>query len=410
MDPLRRSRSAEPFHPPPPQIQASIGSASLTRVQPGFLLVDCPSSNQETLVQLLIHRALRLHPGKVLVYDSSHTFHPDSFAATNRRHGRPEAEHADRTFIQRCMTPFQWDTMLSKHLDKFLAANPGNIALIVAFPYGRLFATDELAEWERVDHLEFSLTHLASRATAAAVPIVAVTDFLALQEQPDLLTRLQAVPDLVRVACEKGVWRFMGPEGSDGSEGGPEGPGGNLHLALSKPQVPAWDGLTSMGMSQPTVTAQIDAFASSFAPFRANLPRREQARFDELVVWARRHGNALNVSEDLDIARRILLVATIALADRHATLAERHEALSTQHGDLSARHDALSTRHEELARRCAALSEQLEARLHAVESRLNFPSSRPQHDAARVPLRRLPESLVQHDGGVGQGVAADVPA
>lgn len=362
---------------------------------PGFLLVDCPSAHQEALVQLFVHRALRLHPGKVLVYDSSHAFHPDSFAATNRRAGRPEAEHADRCLIQRCMTPFQWDAMLSKHLDRFLAANPGDIALIVAFPYGRLFATDELAPWERIDHLEFSLAHLASRAGAAAVPIVAVTDLLALQEQPDLLARLQAVPSIVRVTCEKGVWNIMDPEGQEGPQG-PGGPEGNVHLALSKPQMPAWDGLTSMGMSQPTVTAQIDAFASSFAPFRANLPRREQARFDELVVWARRHGNALNVSEDLDIARRILLVATIALADRHATLAERH--------------DALSTRHDELAQRCATLSGQLEARLHALESRLNFPPTRPQHDAARVPLRRLPESLVQHDGGVGQGVAADVPA
>lgn len=318
-------------------------------MHPGFLLVDCPSAHQETLVQLLVHRALRAHPGKVLVYDSSHAFHPDSFAATNRRAGRPEAEHADRCLIQRCMTPFQWDTMLSKHLDRFLAANPGDVALIVAFPYGRLFATDELAPWERIDHLEFSLAHLASRAGAAAVPIVAVTDFLALQEQPDLLARLQAVPGIVRVACEKGTWRIMGPEGqTEGQVGpGPEGPAGNVHLALSKPQMPAWDGLTSMGMSQPTVTAQIDAFASSFAPFRANLPRREQARFDELVVWARRHGNALNVSEDLDIARRILLVATIALADRHATLAERHDALAAQ----------------------------VEARLQAIEARLGISTS-----------------------------------
>lgn len=354
-------------------------------LQSGFSLVDCPAADQAELVQLLIHRALRVHPGKVLVYDASHAFSPDHFAATNRRAGRPEAEHADRCFVQRCMTPFQWDTMLSKHLDRFLAANPGNLALVVAFPYGRLFATDELAPWERIDHLEYSLAHLASRASTNAVPIVAVTDFPALQEQPDLLARLQAVPGTVRASRQKGTWTLAGPPG-------------NVHLALSKPQVPTWHGLTSMGMSQPTVTAQIDAFAASFAPFRANLPRREQARFDELVVWARRHGNALNVSEDLDITRRILLVAALALADRTVTLAQ-------QDTDLASRHDALAT--------------QVESRLRALEARLGIPTvesfqqtvpaAQETFHASTLPLRRLPESLVQHDGGLGQVAARDGP-
>ena len=72
--------------------------------KPGFTLVDVPDAAQGDLVQLLVHDALRRHPGKVLVYDAAHAFAPDAFAATNRRRGRPEAEFADRCFVQRCIT------------------------------------------------------------------------------------------------------------------------------------------------------------------------------------------------------------------------------------------------------------------------------------------------------------------
>lgn len=353
---------------------------------PGFTLVDAPDALHGDLVQELVHDALRRHPGKVLVYDSSHAFHPDSFAAANRRKGRPEAEHAERCLIQRCITPFQWDTLLSKHLDKFIAANEGSVALVIAFPYGRLFATDELSDWERVDHLDFSLEHLTKRG--ARVPIVAVTSFDAIADQPELHRRLEGVQDLVRVHRDKGGWRLVGGAG-------------NIHLALSKPQMPGWDGLNPMGMSQPTVSNQIDAFQASFSAFRANLPKREQARFDDLVVWARRHGNALNVSEDLDVTRRILLVAAIALADRHVQLTERHD-------DLAARH--------------AHLTQQVEARLRALEARAGISSpaipvqetdhapSLANQDAGIVPLRRVSQRNLQQHGRLGQVADGDVPA
>lgn len=374
---------------------------------PGFTLVDAPDAIQGDLVQELVHDALRRHPGKVLVYDAAHAFHPDSFAAVNRRRGRPEAEHAERCLVQRCITPFQWDSLLSKHLDKWLAANAGNVALVIAFPYGRLFATDELAEWERVDHLEFSLAHLVRRG--AQVPIVAVTHLDAVADQPELHRRLAAVPNIVQVRREKGAWRML-PRwgqtqsaqsqqsgsavsvGSVSAHTGRDQPTKNIHLALSKPQAPGWAGLKPMGMSQPTVTSQIDAFASQFSAFRANLPRREQARFDDLVVWARRHGNALNVSEDLDVTRRILLVAAIALTDRTVTLAQRDDTLEARH---------------------RALADQVESRLRAIEARLRLPSPSdvPHADvpSGLVPLRRLPQQQLQHDRGLGQVADADVP-
>lgn len=173
-------------------------------LQPGFTLVDAPAAVQGDLVQGLVHDALRASPHDVLVYDSSHAFQPDSFASENRRHHRPPAEHAARCLVQRALTPFQWDTLLSKGLDRMLSERP--LALVVAFPYGRLFATDELAEWERIDHLEFSLAHLRQRGGRLA--IVAVTDLEALAaDQPVLAAAMRSgAPRLAFVRRHRGTW------------------------------------------------------------------------------------------------------------------------------------------------------------------------------------------------------------
>lgn len=177
-------------------------------LRPGFLLVDAPAAVQEDLVQGLVHEALRSSPHDVLVYDSSHAFHPDSFAAENRRRLRPPAEHATRCLVQRALTPFQWDTLLSKGLDRMLSERP--LALVAAFPYGRLFATDELAEWERIDHLEFSLAHLRRRGER--LPIVAVTDLVQLAaEQPVLAHAMRSgAPRLATVRRHRGAWSLHG--------------------------------------------------------------------------------------------------------------------------------------------------------------------------------------------------------
>lgn len=91
-----------------------------------------------------------------------------------------------------------------------------------------------------------------------------------------------------------------------------------------------------MGSSQPTLTSQIDAFASSWHDFRAWLPRREQDAFDRLVAIARGHVPALNVSEDLDLTRRIILCGLLDQMAANEALAKRTDELSRKLGRLEA--------------------------------------------------------------------------
>lgn len=172
-----------------------------------FTLLEAPSAWTGDVALELAHAALRRGEGHVLVYDGSHCIHPDTFARINRREGLEPTAGARRTFVQRAITPFQWDTLLSKHLDRMLAGH-AHEAVVLA-PYDRLFATDELAEWERIDHLEFSLERLAQRAGQA--PILAIGDLDRLAaEQPALATRMRAgVHRRVRVLRERSVWRLV---------------------------------------------------------------------------------------------------------------------------------------------------------------------------------------------------------
>lgn len=82
-----------------------------------------------------------------------------------------------------------------------------------------------------------------------------------------------------------------------------------------------------MGNSQPTITEQIQAFAAAHIEFRGWLSKRQQKVFDRLIETLYAHGPSLNVSEDLDFYRRVLLVAYLDLADR----LEAHEEACKAH-------------------------------------------------------------------------------
>lgn len=71
-----------------------------------------------------------------------------------------------------------------------------------------------------------------------------------------------------------------------------------------------------MGQSTPTTTTALDTFGARYAAFRAELDRREQELFDELVCGARRHSNAINRRPTLDFERPVFLAMLLETVRR----------------------------------------------------------------------------------------------
>lgn len=124
--------------------------------------------------QELAHFALHHRPDAVLWCDGDHGFDPYAFAELNLTRGFDADHGADRLLIKRCMTPFQWDTVLTRHLDHKLLNTKAS--LVLAAPYDALFSTDELKDWEQEDYVAYSLKHLRDLAHQHEVPILLSVD------------------------------------------------------------------------------------------------------------------------------------------------------------------------------------------------------------------------------------------
>lgn len=142
---------------------------------PGALgLLSAPAEVVRPFHQELAHFALHTREGCVLWADGEHGFNPYDFADLNLARGFDADWGAERILVKRCLTPFQWDTVLTKHLaEKLLAAKA---CMVLAAPYEALFSTDELSDWEREDYVDFSLRHLKELAVRHNVPVVLSVD------------------------------------------------------------------------------------------------------------------------------------------------------------------------------------------------------------------------------------------
>lgn len=128
----------------------------------------------ELFLQELAHEALHAGPEAVLWCDGAHSFHPDVFAELNLVNGRQADDGAERMLVKRCMTPFQWDSTLTRHLDEKLAATPTRLVLV--HPFDTLWSHEEIQDWEQEDYTRFSLAHLKGLARRFGVPIVLGAD------------------------------------------------------------------------------------------------------------------------------------------------------------------------------------------------------------------------------------------
>lgn len=142
---------------------------------PGRLtLISGPRGTMRAFGQELAHDAVHHTPGTVLWCDGDHGFNPYEFAELNLERGFDADFGADRVLVKRCMTPFQWDTVLTKHLGAKLMET--NASLVLAQPYEALFSTDELKEWEQEDYVRYSLRHLRDLARQHRVPVLLSVD------------------------------------------------------------------------------------------------------------------------------------------------------------------------------------------------------------------------------------------
>lgn len=122
----------------------------------------------------LAHDAVHHRPGSVLWADGEHGFNPYAFAELNLTRGHEADAGATRLLVKRCMTPFQWDTVLTKHLAAKL--HDTEASLVLAAPYDALFSTDELQDWEQEDYVAFSLRYLRELARRFHVPVLLSVD------------------------------------------------------------------------------------------------------------------------------------------------------------------------------------------------------------------------------------------
>ncbi len=137
-------------------------------------LVSAKGRHLAQFFQEIAYTALRERPGNVLWCDGDHSFNPYDQAELQMTRGHAADDGADRLLVKRCMTPFQWDTVLTRHLD--LKLGEGETGLVVVNPFDRLWSHEEIQDWEQEDYTRFSLAHLAKTARRFHVPILLGVD------------------------------------------------------------------------------------------------------------------------------------------------------------------------------------------------------------------------------------------
>ena len=183
-------------------------------LEPGRLaLLAAPQPLATGFLQELAHEAVHRHPGLVLWCDGAHTFDPAAFAELNLTRGLAADDGAARVLVKRCMTPFQWDSTLSRHLgDKLSQARA---SLVAVHPFDALWRHEEIQDWEQEDYTRFSVRHLRGLARQHQVPILLGVDLDRLWRTHPELARatVEGVDERWTVAAPDGRWKAVRQDG-----------------------------------------------------------------------------------------------------------------------------------------------------------------------------------------------------
>jgi hypothetical protein len=123
--------------------------------------------------------------------------------------GLPGDHACERLLVKRCMTPFQWDTVLTQHLQQKIQET--ETSLVVVSPYDRLFSTDEISDWEAEDYVRYSTRHLRNLSRRHRVPIVLCVDMARWWKARPVLaqTTYDAADRRFTVQAVAGRWRIV---------------------------------------------------------------------------------------------------------------------------------------------------------------------------------------------------------
>jgi hypothetical protein len=173
-------------------------------LEPGLALLNGPQRLLTGFLQELTHFAIHAHPGTVLWCDGAHTYNPADFAELNLVRGFEADDGADRALVKRCMTPFQWDSTLTRHLGDKL--EQVDASLVAVNPFDALWTHEEIQDWEQEDYTRFSLQHLHGLARDHAVPILLGVDM-------DRWWRTHPVLAGATAAAVDARWSVTAPDG-----------------------------------------------------------------------------------------------------------------------------------------------------------------------------------------------------
>jgi len=183
-------------------------------LEPGLPLLSGPRAALRGFAQELAHHALHSRPGHVLWCDGDHGFDPYEFAELNLERGFQADDGAGRLLVKRCMTPFQWDSVLTDHLDQKL--HEVTASLVVVAPYDRLWSTDELSDWEQEDYVRHSLKHLKGLARRLRIPVLLFADMSRWWQTHPVLAQATQQAATARWSVERlpGRWRATRSDGA----------------------------------------------------------------------------------------------------------------------------------------------------------------------------------------------------
>lgn len=177
-------------------------------MEPGLTLLSGQRRDLRGFAQELCHE--RIHDGGMVLWcDGDHGFDPYHMAELNLERGHLADEGAERVLVKRCMTPFQWDAVLTKHLDEKLLQVDAE--LVIVSPFDRLFSTDELQDWEQEDYTRFAVRHLKNLARRHQVPVLLFVDMPRWWRTHPVLaqTTYEAVHARWSIDAPGGRWRAM---------------------------------------------------------------------------------------------------------------------------------------------------------------------------------------------------------